>query len=271
MIEPPRFSLPQVTLCAAASVNVAATVAALSRCQREVKFGAVLLFTDLILAEVPDWLRVVPIDRIESSADYSSFMIRKLGQHIATDHVLIVQWDGFIINPEMWSDAFLAFDYIGAVWPQFPDGANVGNGGFCLRSKRLLDATQDPSFVFRHPEDVCICRDNRALLTAGHGIRFAPPEVAERFSRERGKSTAKPWGFHGMFNLMDAVGPADFADIYASLDDRSTVAHDWLLLARQCLKAIPALGFRRGIYIQARLFQDWLAAARKKHPPRNAD
>jgi len=30
-------------------------------------------------------------------------------------HVLVMQWDGFILHPELWDRAFLDDDYIGAV------------------------------------------------------------------------------------------------------------------------------------------------------------
>ena len=35
-------------------------------------------------------------------------------KYIKTSHVLIVQWDGYIINSKKWDSRFLNFDYIGA-------------------------------------------------------------------------------------------------------------------------------------------------------------
>lgn len=41
-------------------------------------------------------------------------MVYELGSHIHTDFALIVHADGFVVHPEMWQDAFLDYDYIGA-------------------------------------------------------------------------------------------------------------------------------------------------------------
>jgi hypothetical protein len=34
-----------------------------------------------------------------------------------TEFAILVHEDGFIVNPECWSDEFLKYDYIGAPWP----------------------------------------------------------------------------------------------------------------------------------------------------------
>ena len=54
--------------------------------------------------------------------------------------MLLIQWDGYVVNPEAWDPAFLGCDYLGAKWYWHDDGMRVGNGGFSLRSRRLLDA-----------------------------------------------------------------------------------------------------------------------------------
>ena len=41
----------------------------------------------------------------------------KIGEYIESDFALVVQDDGHIVNPNNWSDEFLAYDYIGAPWP----------------------------------------------------------------------------------------------------------------------------------------------------------
>jgi len=129
---------------------------------------------------------------IHSLEDYSRFMVKELGRHITTSHVLTAQWDGYILNESAWKDEWLDYDYIGAVWH---DGV-VGNGGFSLRSKRLLDALGDPAFAAPfYPEDERICRDWREQLEHDYKIRFAPPEVASEFSIEGGRYTGQ-FGFH---------------------------------------------------------------------------
>lgn len=226
-----RLALPQVTLCAATSVNVAATIAAMQRSMALCDFGAAVLLTDQVPDPAPDGIEVRPIDRLASAEAYSRFMLgRELVQHVATSHVLVVQWDGFVVRPAAWDPGFLDLDYIGAIWPQFSDGAVVGNGGFSLRSKRLIEASQALG-LSGHPEDVVLCRTHRARLEQEFGIRFADPEVAKRFSYERSPRSGAEFGFHGAFNLPNEIGAQRFWQTYELLDDRRTLTPDfWPLL-----------------------------------------
>lgn len=248
--------LDGVTLCAATSVNVTATVAALRASLAHVNFADCILFTD---ADVPDdttGIRVVSIPRLTSAKAYSEFILRDLAHHIVTEHCMIVQWDGFVIDGACWRPEFLAFDYVGAVWPQFEDGSSVGNGGFSLRSRRLLEACHDPSFQVAHPEDVAICRLNRPLLEEHYGIQFAPRVVADRFSFERNRSSSPTFGFHGVFNMIPLLGADRFWDLYRTLDARRGAEVDLGLLIRQLGGSRGSLGRR------LRLLSDRLRAAR---------
>lgn len=227
-----RLSLPTVTLCAAASVNVAATVRALRTCLSKADFADCLLLTDALVPS-NDGIRVVTIPEIRSSKEYSDFMLRRLVDHVWTSHCLVVQWDGYILDAEAWDPVFLEHDYIGAPWPQFGDDWNVGNGGFSLRSRRLIEACRDSRFRHEHPEDLAICRTNRQLLEQEHGIRFAAQRIAERFSFERRMPQGPTFGFHGIFNMVPAIGVEAFWQTYRSLDDRSSAATDFGLILRQ--------------------------------------
>jgi hypothetical protein len=227
------LKLPTVTLCAATSVNLSATLGALRACLDQAEFAECLLFTDAVEFASDPAIRTVPIARLNSSQDYSKFILRELGDHIRTEHCLIVQWDGFILDAHQWTSDFLEYDYIGAPWPQFSDGHDVGNGGFSLRSRRLLEACRDPSFREEHPEDIAICRTNRALLESEHGIRFADRSTAGHFAIERTEATGPTFGFHGIFNMSDALGPDRFWQVYSTLDDRRTAFTDYGLLMRQ--------------------------------------
>lgn len=227
-----KIELPSVTLCAAASVNVPATIAALRRSMAQVRFADCLMFTDASV-EATDDLRVVQIPKLRSSADYSEFVVKQLAGHVSTSHCLIVQWDGFVLNADRWDPAFLDFDYIGAPWPQFKESRDVGNGGFSLRSHRLLNACQDPHFEMEGAEDVAICRLNRSLLERKHGIRFADRRLAGNFSYERAMPSGPTFGFHGIFNMIDAIGVHEFWQIYVGLDDRSTAYVDFGQIFRQ--------------------------------------
>jgi hypothetical protein len=226
------LDLSQVTLCAAACVNVAATLRALRHCMAQVRFGEALFFTHACDLDLPEGLRSVQIEPLRSVEDYSRFMLHDLHRWIGTSHCLVVQWDGFVINPSAWEPGFLDTDYIGAPWPQFLDGRNVGNGGFSLRSRRLLDACRSPAFMYEgEAEDLAICRTNRKLLESSFGVRFADRVLAERFSFERDRPELTSFGFHGVFNLIEAVGPEVFWDTYRELDDRTTIHADlWSIL-----------------------------------------
>jgi hypothetical protein len=154
-------------------------------------------------------------------------------EHIRTAHVLVVQWDGFILDANRWTPEFLEYDFVGAAWPQFDDNHNVGNGGFSMRSRKLLEACRDPDFDDKHPEDVAICRVNRHLLERRYGLRFAGRAVADRFSFERQPTSCPTFGFHGVYNMIPALGVDRFWEIYRSLDNPDTAFLDWKIVQRQ--------------------------------------
>lgn len=173
---------------------------AIDKCLRGTRFAKVVLITnvDLVKNKRSD-IEYVQAPPIKSTKDYSDLLLTGIDQYVVGTHVLVIQWDSFITNPNLWQDEFLNYDYIGPVWPHHPE-TPVGNGGFSLRSVKLLQAIKRPEFVKRHPEDYCICADNKDFLEKECSIQFAPPEVAEQFAVERSE-----WhdalGFHGFFNF----------------------------------------------------------------------
>jgi hypothetical protein len=59
-------------------------------------------FADAILfshVPVAGPFRAVEIDRLDSTAAYSNFVFKRLLKWIETPYVLIVQWDGYIVDP----------------------------------------------------------------------------------------------------------------------------------------------------------------------------
>lgn len=226
MTAKPRLVLPQVTLVAVTSVNVQATVVAIERSMAQVAFGAAKLITHCAPPIVPENIEWVPIDPIVSASAYSSFVLERLVDHVATSHCLLVQWDGHVLDGERWRPEFLDCDYIGASWPQFGDGHDVGNGGFSLRSRALLEACRSPHFRPSHPEDLAIGRDNRAWLEA-QGLRFAPRALADAFSAERNSDPTTSFGYHGVWHMPRLLGREVFWDIYSKLDERTSARHDF--------------------------------------------
>lgn len=172
------------------------------------------------------------IDRFQSW--YSDICIRWLRMLCDASHVLLWHWDGFIINADAWTDEFLKWDYIGAPivsqrwyttslemekvlpgWkrPFANFGAMVGNGGFSLRSRRFLEASAslDKGLVSK-VEDMYLCVERRRDLEK-LGMKFAPLEVASRFSASwsENKDASGCFGFHD---------GRHFAAVKLSLEDR---------------------------------------------------
>lgn len=186
---------------------------ALVRSARVCNFGAIRFLSNGIPSNLPQGTEYISIPGLRSTADYSQFVLKELHRHIATPYILLVQWDGFVVDPAAWDNEFLKWDYIGAVWPQFSTH-QVGNGGFSLRSRQLLHATASPRIQASDIEDTCICRDNRELLEAHFGIRFAPPELAQKFSYEATRTQKTTFGFHGLFNLESHMAAAEYQALW---------------------------------------------------------
>ena len=226
------LSLPGVMLCAVTSVNIEATVAALRRAMAVADFGDCVLFTNAAPEITDSRIRVVTIEPIANGAAYSHFVLRDLVDHVTLPHCLLVQWDGFPTHAELWDEAFLGCDYIGAPWPQFGDGHDVGNGGFSLRSHRLMEACRAPGMMTGHPEDVMIGRVNRLALEQ-RGMRFAETSLAARFSCERSGTLGTTFGFHGVFHMVEVLGVRQFLRFYERLDERTAIWRDLDTIACQ--------------------------------------
>ncbi|MCE7798393.1 hypothetical protein LWE61_17790 [Sphingobium sufflavum] len=229
-----KLNLPDITLCAVTSVLLPETLQALRRCMDVAEFHAVKLFSNAEI-DTPSGVSLISVPFLGSRKAYSDFLLRQLAVHVTSSHVLIVQWDGFILDPAAWRDEFLDYDYIGACWPQFRDGHDVGNGGFSLRSARLLDACTRLDIQTDDLEDVQICRLHRRGLEVDHGIRFAHRAIAEAFSFEREKKSGGEFGFHGVFNMPDVLGLKQFARFYRGIDPIFVNRRDHELLARVAL------------------------------------
>lgn len=195
------ISLPNVTLFGIDSFDPSGLLRAAEICQRGIKFGKVKMITDDLFTKGG-----TPHQRRE---DYSRFCIQDMAKYITTSHVLIIHPDGYIQDPTKWNDDWLQWDYIGATWG-YKDNMNNGNGGFCLRSKKLLDILARTELTNYHPEDDIICRQLRPWLEQKFSIKFAPEEVCNKFSIEaygvnhfidsggfRANTYTDQFGFHG--------------------------------------------------------------------------
>lgn len=180
------LNLENVTLLGVDCVDLNRLVCAADISEKFINFKSVKLLTHFESSDS----RVVKIPQITSIEAYSEFMIKELYKYVDTDFVLVFQYDGFVINPNRWSTDFLEYDYIGA-----PCFWGMGNGGFSLRSKKLLHLLKDDeSIVDFHPEDLKICKTYRPELEA-KGITYAPKEIAQKFGVENNTWNGQ-FGFH---------------------------------------------------------------------------
>ena len=256
-IKPERLTLPQVTICTASSVNIDATIAALEASLDKVSFADCILFTNVNVLPRNPLIRVIQIGPIQSGRAYSEFLVKHLADFVETSHCLIVQWDGHVLNAENWDPCFLEFDYIGARWPQFGDGYDVGNGGFSLRSRRLLLACQSPRLQEIHPEDTVICRTYRNWFES-QGLRFADCATADRFSAERAGDLQTSFGFHGIWHMPQILGADRFWQFYCDLDDRTSAHRDVVALLKELI--VGNSGLKRAL----RLLANWIGTSIKK-------
>ena len=171
-------------------------LAAADECLKHARFGDVKLFTDKSFGR-----ETVPIEPFRNYDAFAQYTNYELPKYIETKHALFFQWDGWIVNPGAWRQEFLDYDYIGAPW--WYTHNNVGNSGFSLRSKRLLDyiAANRTGFPVRLPEDEILCRVYRPVLER-EGFTWASTELAGRFAFERVAiyPIEETFGYHGMFN-----------------------------------------------------------------------
>lgn len=192
--------LPNVTLIGVDCKDISRLLTAAEISTRDIMFGAVKMLSSGH-SKHPFVVKCKPILSKEA---YSKFIMKDLINYLDTDFALIIQHDGYVLNYKAWDPDFLNYDYIGATW-NYKDGMNNGNGGFSLRSRKLLSILQsDIAIRQTHPEDHHICRTYRRYLEDKYSIKFAPDEVANRFSIEAFGTTfpgankySGQFGFHG--------------------------------------------------------------------------
>lgn len=207
------LKLPRVQLVAVSSIRIDATIKALEYSCRGVEFSSAMLISHERPAVLPAHIRFAACQPLRSLDDYSYYMIYHLAQHIDSDYVLVIQSDGFVVNPASWHDVFLEYDYIGAPFPppvdpnQYRDAFGrifrVGNGGFSLRSRKLVELPLKFNLEWKpfhgfFNEDGFICAQYRHVYEEC-GMKFAPIEVAKFFSHESmipEIQGVRPFGFH---------------------------------------------------------------------------
>jgi len=222
------LDLSRITLFAIDNTHrIEGTIKSLYTSMGSAKFGSVKLVTskeykdtyelELIKDNIICEEMIFPVTNID---EYNYYILYELHKHIETDFVLLTQDHAFVINPESWTDEFFEYDYIGAPWPwsensyvtPFGEHIRSGNGGFSLRSKKLLKETSMINLdLLPFPsksEDLIICHFLYEKMIAA-GIKFPKPELAAQFSIESpsasyGQNPETTFGFHGKF-LRDLI------------------------------------------------------------------
>lgn len=176
------LELPDVTLVCLTGRDFAAHEGAVEYSCSGINFGAVKVIYDFKIKNIDDWNRKIVYD---------------LWKYVDTSHAILIHPDGFIINPEVWDNQWLKYDYIGAPWPMPKDNYSyrnehgeiirVGNS-VSLRSKKMMLYPTLHNFEWRSyygntNEDGFLCVHNRSKLE-NLGCRFAPLSVARYFSKE---------------------------------------------------------------------------------------
>jgi len=198
------LKLPNVTLVLVETREHELARLALEDCERLVEFAEVLVFTDRPsdfqkngrrIVEVPDW---------PTKLGWSRCFWYDVPLQVKTSHALCIQWDSWVVDPSIWHDEYMQYDFVGAPW-WYKDGMNVGNGGFCLRSAkfmRYIRKHRDQFPCITDLDDDLYCRKYRPTLQTA-GFEWAPEAIAQAFAFEcvRPDITARHFGFHAVYNF----------------------------------------------------------------------
>lgn len=213
------INLPNITLIAMTSVKIPQTIKALQYSCRGINFGEVKIISDIKPENIPNGIIHEFTEKMSNIDEWNHDIIYKLGNHVNTEFAILIHDDGFIINPKMWREEFLEYDYIGAPWPLPSDDFSfrdingeiirVGNS-VSLRSKKLIDLPVKLNLEWKpfhgyYNEDGFICVNYRHIYKE-HGMKFADIDIAKYFSHETQLPETigiEPFAFHGKKGIFD--------------------------------------------------------------------
>lgn len=191
----------KLILVAFGSTRVPETIRAIKHCQKLVKFYDTIYLTDTLIDN--EHIRHIPVRNIPSIKDYQKFIVNESSNIILSStpsdfngHFLCINWDGFIVDTNAWVSDFLIYDYIGAPWPFW--NHRVGNGGFCLKSKKFLSTQQKlcKNYSVKQNEDVELCITLKKYFEQ-ENCRYADAKIGYQFSTEIGEyNKNNSFGFH---------------------------------------------------------------------------
>lgn len=224
-----KLQLQSVTLVAIDCINANKAIKVLEHCKKLCGFGDVKLLTSIPV----DYQHRVKIMPLNSLIAYSVFMLTRFNQYINTPHCLIVQCDGWILNPGSFDPLWLENDYTAPLYMQYD---HCGSGGFSLRSKSLMDYSAEimPKWdgTQRHADAIQATLgyyEDGELSLSGKFKQFkiATLEQAADFGQGGNRNPKyfheKPFGFHRTWQTIDfktgLVNSSDTSkDIHVSYD-----------------------------------------------------
>ena len=191
------INLPTVALCCVTNdFDVEPSQVVLAYSMREIQFAKVLLLSSKPPTNLSNGITYQSIAPLgakseQSYINYSRFFIQSIGDYIEANttpivtHALFVHVDAFVINPHLWNDDWLKYDYIGAPWGYFVGShSRVGNGGFSLRSKKIMAMAKNlrANWNGKMNEDTFYC--HHVFHIGGNNLKFPTVSEALRFSFE---------------------------------------------------------------------------------------
>jgi hypothetical protein len=209
------LKLSNITLVALSSKYIYETVQAMKYSMRKINFADCIFISHKKPFYLPKSIKFQWTSKLRNIDDYNYKMLFEIHKYIKTEFVLIIQYDGFVIHPDMWQPVFLNFDYIGSPWPEeispkdfYGNIIRVGNGGASLRSRKILELPSQLNMPFKYGEgpanneDVFICARYRHIFLE-QGVKYAPLEIAKYFGHEETipeLKGIKPFLFHKWWN-----------------------------------------------------------------------
>jgi len=194
-----RFKLKNITLLSLNCVDPIQSAKALLYSSKDIEFADMILVSNKKPDNLPSNIKFFETKN-STHSDSFKFAYEELPDLINTEFYLSIHDDGFIINPHLWDDNFLNYDYIGAPWKNYGQRNRVGNGGFVLKSNKFIQLTRNIKHLGGH-DDGELTNTYYDYFTS-NGCTYAPVEVAMRFSLESKISECQYslencFGFHG--------------------------------------------------------------------------
>jgi len=198
--------LKDLTIVAIDSLNYNATALALDKTREIFPEADVITFSDKPFYDYGRFYQTSKFDAIE----HSRICLHEVGDKLETNYVMFIQYDGFPVNKEAWNPEFLNYDFVGAPikqdtnsWAFNNENFVIGNGGFSLRTKKLMMLTKHMEQIFIPGNDTGWLED--LLITKVHreeleelGIKFPSIEIGHQFSRGELPGNPDTFGFHNL-------------------------------------------------------------------------